>query len=665
MKKTIKKLIKFFVSDKFIHKYKYAWGKYSKKAQNSTLKNKIKCLLFETNKYHFINENNISKIFKLSNKDIKFSNYFSYFIDFNYVSNKYEQYNNNMTPDYSIILKYSLNDLKKIFATNEEVVNLINELIVYLNKYVEKISSSNFKNKDEVIRYLENIKDSSCTSLKEAFQRILFFNQIFWQLGYNLCGLGRLDYILTEYVKKDDDVENYILDFLNILNMHYYEKSGCLSGDTGQIIILGGVDNKGNPIYNSLTKSFISALKKHGKPDPKLLLRITKKMPREYLKAAIDLILTGIGSPLLSNDDIIIKKLVEYGYSKNDSWNYVTAACWEPSPCGDSIDLNSILTLNFLEPFNELFIDCEISNISKENLLDMYFKKLKEYIKQKLNEVSNTKFASQPYLSIFIRGCRDTATTIDKGKVKYKNLGITTLGLSNVVNSILNINRFVFESKQISLIDLNENRKSNFNDKKVLKMLKQNNKYGYCSSNEEAIHLTNQIIEFISTEFEKFENYYGGKFKFGLSAPSYVEHGKLVDASFDGRKKGDPLNVHISSNNNSFLEIMRFASKINYYKNAINGNVVDFIINPNYIKNNKDKFSEYITAYMSQGIYQLQMNVIDSKTLMQAKKNPELYKNLIVRVWGFSAYFNDLPEEYQDLLIERAKSAEGLSEENE
>ena len=103
---------------------------------------------------------------------------------------------------------------------------------------------------------------------------------------------------------------------------------------------------------------------------------------------------------------------------------------------------------------------------------------------------------------------------------------------------------------------------------------------------------------------------------------------------------------------------MEFATKIKYPKNCINGNVVDFIINTSFIENNMEKFTKYIKAYLNKNIYQLQINVLDSKTLMAAKSNPELYKNLIVRVWGFSAYFNDLPEEYKDIIIKRAISAE-------
>lgn len=657
MKKIIKKVIKIFINDEYIKKYKYAIERYYKKYRCIKFKDKIKCFIFDANKYKFYKQNNISQIFNRSKGNVMFSKYFSYFIDFYYVCEDSQNYNHNMTPDYSVILEYSLNDLKKIFKENKKVINFINEIELYLEKYILRIKATNFKNKDEVIEYINNIKNKKCESLKEGLQRILFFNQIFWQLGYKLCGLGRLDYILDRYYKKENDAEEIICDFFNILNNYFDDKSGCLSGDTGQIIILGGKDEEGDNFCNDLTYLFIAVLKKYNKPDPKILLRVNKKTDEELLKLAVDCMATGVGSPLLSNDDIIITRMIDFGYEKKDSFNYVTAACWEPSPCGNSIDLNNAITLNLLQPFNQIF-EGNYEFINIEDLLSKYFINLEKYIKNELEQLSHDYFDGQPYLSLFIKNCRESGEIIGNCDVKYKNIGITTLGVSNVVNSILNI-KFIVEIKKImKFSELNELRKNNFLNEDILDLLHYNNKFGYGSNSEEAIELTNTITKFISNEFKKYKTYYGGNFKFGLSAPSYVELGKNEMASFDGRKNNEPLNVHISSTQNTFLEIMDFASKIEYRDNGINGNVIDFIVSPTYIKNNIEKFTNYLQKYIEKGIYQLQINVIDSKTLLEAKKNPNLYKNLIVRVWGFSAYFNDLPEEYKDLLISRAIEAE-------
>jgi len=668
MKKIIKQVLKKIVSKKFVEKFKYAMSKaHSDKGNTLTKQEKLKCLICDVNKVKIFEANKLSNIKKYIKSNIKTSDYFTYFINFWNIEKNYSNFNHNMTPDYSVILENSIEDFKKIYSKNVKEIEFLEELERYLNYYIFKIRKLNYNNKENTIKYLENIKDKKCESFIEALQRILFFNQIFWQMGYKLCGLGRLDYILDQYYKNDlekgilkqEQLKEIFIDFFKTLNLYFKDKSGCLNGDTGQIIIIGGVDEKGKNFSNDLTYAFIDALKEYNRPDPKLFLRVNKDIEKKLLAKAIDCMATGIGSPLLSNDDVIIPKLIEFGYDKEDAWNYATAACWEPSPCGDSIDFNNIQTINLLQSFNEIFEDTEKS-WALEEIKKKYFKNLSVYIEKELTNLSKIQFAEQPYLSLFIKGCRETSTLINEGNAKYKNLGVTTLGISNVVNSLLNIEEIVFNRQVLTLNEFNKVRKLNFTDEKTLSMIKDNNKYGYGSTNKKAIDLTNEIIKFISNEFEKYTTFYGGKFKFGLSAPSYVEIGKEIEASFDGRKNGEPLNVHISSFENTYIDIMDFASSIKYEKNTINGNVIDYFLTPDYMKNNLSKFTDYILAYIKKGIYQLQINVVDSKILIDAKENPDLYKNLIVRVWGFSAYFNELPEEYKNLLIKRAQEAERL-----
>ena len=98
--------------------------------------------------------------------------------------------------------------------------------------------------------------------------------------------------------------------------------------------------------------------------------------------------------------------------------------------------------------------------------------------------------------------------------------------------------------------------------------------------------------------------------------------------------------------------------KLDYDGNRFNGNVLDFFVSPSFLKANMEKYKLLLKTGFANGLYQLQMNVVDSKTLIEAKANPKLFPNLVVRVWGFSAYFNDLPEEYKDLLIKRALESE-------
>ena len=120
---------------------------------------------------------------------------------------------------------------------------------------------------------------------------------------------------------------------------------------------------------------------------------------------------------------------------------------------------------------------------------------------------------------------------------------------------------------------------------------------------------------------------------------------------------------HISSDkeNLPYTELIEFSANLDYSGHRFNGNVVDFMISPNFMEDNFDKIVDFFIASIKIGFFQMQVNVVSSETLIKAKKNPQDYPNLIVRVWGFSAYFNELPEEYKDLLIERALKSEGKS----
>ena len=206
-------------------------------------------------------------------------------------------------------------------------------------------------------------------------------------------------------------------------------------------------------------------------------------------------------------------------------------------------------------------------------------------------------------------------------------------------------------------------RKNNFAlNEDVLNELKdQNVRYGV--EDDFIINTTNEITDYVSSLLLTKRNRLGGSFKLGLSSPNYIVKSIGMPASFDGRRDNDPFLVHISSDKEglSYTELIKFASKLDYNGCRINGNVIDFMITPTFVSNNFDKIVDFLMISIDIGFYQMQMNVISSDILIEAKNHPEKYPNLIVRVWGFSAYFNDLPDNYKDLLIERALKNEGKS----
>ena len=174
--------------------------------------------------------------------------------------------------------------------------------------------------------------------------------------------------------------------------------------------------------------------------------------------------------------------------------------------------------------------------------------------------------------------------------------------------------------------------------------------------------MTRELVEFTAEHVKDWRSSFGGRVKFGLSSPNYVELGRTTPATLDGRRACESLGVHISNPKGvPYTELVMFASRLNYSGIRSNGNVLDYFVSPVIIRDEAEKFCMFLKAGIKAGFFQMQMNVVDSAQLIDAKEHPGKYPDLIVRVWGFSAYFDELPEEYQNVLIERALACEGKS----
>lgn len=569
----------------------------------------------------------------------------------------------NLSVDYSKILYNSLNDLYNHYKQDNEYCQnqkqTLDAIKLLIDRQINELGLSNRQDKQKYINYLENIKHSPAKDFEEALQRILFFNQILWQTGHGLNGFGRLDKVLNDIYQKDSisktETLNLIKDFLKAGHSYFYYKSTALPGDTGQIIVLGGKKPDNSYFANDLTYLFLQAVKELNLPDPKIILRYADNIPRDLIELGLECMATGVGSPLISNDELVIDYLMDFGYEKEFAHDYVVSACWEPAPIAKGLELNNLNTLVFLNPLNKLLDNEDLTKLETfDLLLEKYKSYLRKYSNDLIDEINKREWETDPLLSLFIDDCDKNFIDVSKGGAYYNNFGFTSVSLSNTVDSLINIKKLVYEDKDFTLEELNNHRLNNFEDEHVLEVLK-NQKVKFGMDDETVIELSKEIMDTVQEIFSTKSTKYGGKFKFGLSSPAYLSSAPDIKASLDGRRDFEAFDVHISlDENQDYTELMRFASKLDYSGCKFNGNVVDFMVSPDFITKNFDKFLDFIILSFKMGVFQMQLNVVSSEILIKAKKNPQDYPNLIVRVWGFSAYFNDLPNDYQDLLIKRA-----------
>ena len=558
----------------------------------------------------------------------------------------------NMPINYSEIIQHSLFELlRKSSSANN---NIGKNNCIILRAMVEYIDRAIQTDPDAIP--LKKIKESKASTLEEALQRILFVNQFFWQTGHKLIGLGRLDKVLDAFPESYDE-ELLIVNFLKTLHEHYYYKSSVMPGDTGQIILLGGEEEDGSFFNNRFTFKIIDCLRKTNIPDPKILLRVSHNTPVDLLTCATECIATGIGSPLLSNDDVVIPCLMDFGYTTEDAFDYGVSACWEPLSIGRSLEQNNIASILYGRAIydactDKAFVECE----RYQDVLSLFLKYVNREIKEAVSKIDRIEWEPDPLMTLFSEDCLDKNLDISAGGAKYNNYGLLSEGMASAVNSLININYYCFETKQISLETIRKCINENYEGYDKEKNLFSRTINGFGTDSEEAINLTNEIIDYTISILKDYRNHFGGMVKFGLSSPNYVRNGLIVGATVDGRKAFAPFSTHISRDtDNPFTEIANFASKLHYNGYSANANVVDIITPPNMINDNTNKFVKYLNSIIKEGVFQIQFNVLSYETLLDAKAHPENYQNLIVRVWGFSAYFNDLPTEYQNQLIARAK----------
>lgn len=573
----------------------------------------------------------------------------------------------SITADFGEILTTNCASLKRRInnTRNKNFANTELSIVASIESLILRIANDETSdNREKTLQtYLTNIINGAPASFDEALQKILFFDALLWQAGHLHIGLGRLDMILFPYYKQDvdrglisrEDAKKMLTDFCSTLGYQTPAKSASIIGDTGQYILLGGVDSHGVNIENEITNLFLEIFTEKHFPDPKLIYRVNANTPDEKWLKAIKCISTGTGSPLIMNETLIMDRMVKFGYAKEDVWNLGTSACWEPLIIGKSFDQNNPLpSVNLINPLSEILIgeDCPKDF---DGLLARYKDKLKEDI---LFTAKDIKFDCSPLFTLLMDKNIESEKDFTAGGAKYNFHGMQAVGLPNLINALINIKQKIFDDRTISLESLRAALAANFKGYEDIRkiLLAGDRKFG--KNNPDIIDLTNDVMDFVAATAEKV-SINGNKVKIGFSSPAYIVTDNSLPSA-DGRKSGEPVAVHISPTSSSIdiAEVLDFASNLKYTGNRLNGNVVDFILPSSYI-NYPDKLAALLKNAINHGIFELQLNVLDRDTLVDAKAHPEKYPNLIVRVWGFSAYFNDLPEEYKDNLINRATVYEG------
>ena len=594
----------------------------------------------------------------------------------------------HMSIDYELLLKSGISGIvsqidKYIQCCEKEKLDFYDAartcllaVVEHSNKYAEfaerlaAIEGSETRKKElyEIARICKKVPYYSAESFYEAVQSVHF---VTYCLSWNPLRrwaqqfqLGHPDRYLLPFYQKDiannmisKERAQLLLDCLGIqINMRV--PSGLSSG-----YMVGGRDEKGNIVSNELTEMLMNVIDDIGLVYPAVGLCYTQGMPDAILEKACRILAKGRTHPAIFNDDIITKGLVSYGVPSDEAHNYIHSTCVEITPVSSS---NAWVASPYTN-MAQLLLD----TMSREyNSLDMHieaiFNKIDKTIEANFLEQSRLrrqreKNSMNPLLSCFVNDCLSSGRDIERGGARYNWIMPSFVGMANLVDSLYVLKAVVYDSKEYTIKEIKEILDSNFSGHELLRrrIFMDIPKYG--NDVDDVDRYFGLFTEHIVSECKK----YVGEFNSSLLIPSafcwemHERFGRETGATPDGRLAGFPLGdgsgpCQGREMNGPTASILS-STTWEHYK-FIGGVAVNMKFSRSSLgKGSLGVIQALVKSYMRLGGFELQVNVTDRQLLEKACKNPEEYRDLIVRIGGYSDYFTRLSPEMQQEIILRTE----------
>ena len=338
----------------------------------------------------------------------------------------------NLTPNYYSTISEGL--LEKRKTADEYGKRIIDSIIALSDRYLEEAKN---KGREDIAQVLTQVPRYKARNLREALQFFRILHYALWLEGNYFNTIGRFDKYIYPYLKVDiengtltyDTALELLEDFFLSFNKDSDLYRGVQQGDNGQSMMLGGIDENGEDVYNLLSELCLKASYNNKLIDPKINLRVSKNTPIERFVEATNLTKAGLGFPQYSNDDVVIPALEKLGYEHNDAVNYTVAACWEFIIPGVGFDIPNIGALSFPK-----VIDNALHNdLLSANTYDDFYLKVKEELNREVDsicrEFKNLWFVPSPFLNVLMD------VDIYNGG-KYNNYGIHGTGISTAADSL-------------------------------------------------------------------------------------------------------------------------------------------------------------------------------------------------------------------------------------
>ncbi|MFQ6104438.1 MAG: trans-4-hydroxy-L-proline dehydratase [Candidatus Glassbacteria bacterium] len=445
------------------------------------------------------------------------------------------------------------------------------------------------------------------------------------------------------------------------------------------LINTGGLTADGMDAVNELSYLILDVIEEMRILQPSSMVQISGKTPESFLIRALEIVKTGFGQPSFFNTDAIVKELVRQGKSIEDARNGGASGCVEAGAFGKEncnltgyFNLTKVLEItlhNGKDPRTGKRIGPRTGKVSEfrsfEKLFSAFRRQLHHFIDIKIegNSIIERLYADHmpaPFLSLLIDDCISRGLDYHAGGARYNTSYIQGVGLGTITDALASIKHNVFDRMHVSFSDLIEALRNDFEGFEFLRQRLLNKTPKYGNDDDYADEIMNYIFETYFEAVDGRPNTKGGHYRINLLPTTvHIYFGKVVGATADGRKSGEPLSEGISpvqgADRNGPTAVIKSAARIDHIRTG--GTLLNQKFTPHLLANEEGlrKLAHLIRAYFKLNGHHIQFNVVTADTLRNAQKHPEKYRNLIVRVAGYSDYFVDLGTELQNEIITRTE----------
>jgi formate C-acetyltransferase len=600
-------------------------------------------------------------------------------------------------------------NLKKRFFY-EAVMIAYNGVSKFINRYAdlaealssEEINDERRKELKEISNICRWISLNPPRTFYEALQ-LTFFILLIQQIESNghSVSLGRIDQYLYPFYKHDIEIGSITPEKAVELISHFFIKLNTInkvrpedhsrtqSGNPMyQNLVIGGQTPEGTDATNELSYLFLDALALVRLPEPNFYVRVHDNTPQEFLMKALEVVRLGFGMPAFVNDKVVVPSLISRGVSLEDALNYSTMGCLEVQVPGKwgyrangktKLNLLKILELalnNGIDPKTGIQLHPGKGDLTTfknfEEVLAAWEDQLEYYTKlhviaDNINDLVLEELAPNPFCSALVQECLERGKHLNEGGAVYDMTSGALVGVPNVGNSLMTIKKLIFDEKVISGIELKKALDNNFEGpegERILELiLNKVPKYG--EDEDEVDLLTRRAYEPYCMKIISFKNMRYGRGPIGgnylpstVTISANVPAGEFVGATPDGRKAFTPVADGVSpmqgTGKKGPTAIMKSVAKLPTIL-MTEGQLLNLRINPNNIKTHQglERLAALIRGFFDLYGWHVQFNTVSTEMLRDAQKHPERYRDLVVRVAGYSAFFVDLDPILQEEIISR------------